>query len=157
MPTDNTNNDLIEGQMSLMDHLMELRNRIVISIIVFVVLFLACLIKIGDPSSSISDHVYIFLQKPLADLLAERGGRMIFTGLHEGFFTQIKVAFLYPLKAFLKTLQLKYNWILNRLMMMEIATLMKVLMKLHWRKNGRPLKKRQGKKKSKKICNAEPP
>ena len=29
----------------------------------------------------------------MADLLAERGGRMIFTGLHEGFFTQIKVAF----------------------------------------------------------------
>ena len=93
MPADNSNNDLLEGQMSLMDHLMELRNRIVISIIVFFVLFLACLIKIGDPSSSISDHVYIFLQKPLADLLAERGGRMIFTGLHEGFFTQIKVAF----------------------------------------------------------------
>ena len=70
---------------------MCIRDRI--SIVVFVVLFLLCLVKIGDPSSSIADQVYLFLQKPLADLLSERGGRMIFTGLHEGFFTQIKVAF----------------------------------------------------------------
>ena len=85
--------DLTDGQMSLMDHLTELRSRLLISIVVFVILFLLCLVKIGDPSSSIADQVYLFLQKPLADLLSDRGGRMIFTGLHEGFFTQIKVAF----------------------------------------------------------------
>ena len=92
MPNNSLNNDLVKGQMSLMDHLIELRTRALISIIVFIILFLACMIKIGD-YPSISDHVYIFLQRPLADLLVERGGRMIFTGLHEGFFTQIKVAF----------------------------------------------------------------
>ena len=92
MSNNSLNNDLVKGQMSLMDHLVELRTRVLISIIVFIILFLACMIKIGD-HPSISDHVYIFLQRPLADLLVERGGRMIFTGLHEGFFTQIKVAF----------------------------------------------------------------
>ena len=93
MASESTKNDLDDGQMSLMDHLIELRSRILLSIIIFVVLFLACMVRFGEPSTSISDHVYIFLQKPLADLLSERGGRMIFTGLHEGFFTQIKVAF----------------------------------------------------------------
>ena len=85
--------DLSDGHMSLMDHLTELRSRLLLSIVVFIILFLVCLVRIGDPSSSIADQVYLFLQKPLADLLVERGGRMIFTGLHEGFFTQIKVAF----------------------------------------------------------------
>ena len=99
--------DLEEGQMSLMDHLVELRTRVIISVILFIVLFFLCLIKVTSgfsdlifsfigikiPPYSIADNVYFFLQKPLADLIAERGGRMIFTGLHEGFFTQIKVAF----------------------------------------------------------------
>jgi sec-independent protein translocase protein TatC len=93
MPENISKENLTDGQMSLMDHLTELRSRLLISIVVFVILFLLCLVKIGDPSSSIADQVYLFLQKPLADLLSERGGRMIFTGLHEGFFTQIKVAF----------------------------------------------------------------
>ena len=88
-----TKDDLSDGHMSLMDHLTELRSRLLLSIVVFIILFLVCLVRIGDPSSSIADQVYLFLQKPLADLLVERGGRMIFTGLHEGFFTQIKVAF----------------------------------------------------------------
>ena len=93
MAEDLTKEDLSDGQMSLMDHLTELRSRLLLSIIIFIVLFVICLVRIGDPSTSIADQVYLFLQKPLADLLAERGGRMIFTVLHEGFFTQIKVAF----------------------------------------------------------------
>ena len=45
-------------------------------------------------NNSIASHVFIFLQAPLADVLEEKGGgRMIFTALHEGFFTQIKVGF----------------------------------------------------------------
>ena len=33
------------------------------------------------------------LQAPLASQMLENGGRMIYTALHEGFFTQVKVAF----------------------------------------------------------------
>ena len=80
--------------MSLMDHLTELRNRIGIVIIAFVVLFLLCFIRpFGEGTFNAADYVYFWLQAPLAEILAERGGRMIFTGLHEGFFTQVKVAF----------------------------------------------------------------
>ena len=89
MAEDLTKEDLSDGQMSLMDHLTELRSRLLLSIIIFIVLFVICLVRIGDPSTSIADQVYLFLQKPLADLLAERGGRMIFTGLQEGFFLSL--------------------------------------------------------------------
>ena len=89
-----SNKDEELASMSLMDHLTELRNRIGIIFIAFVVLFLICFIRpFGEGSFNAADYVYFWLQAPLAEILAERGGRMIFTGLHEGFFTQVKVAF----------------------------------------------------------------
>lgn len=84
-----------EVQMSLFEHLTELRNRLGIAILAFIILFLVCVAPIpGTDNSSIAYHVFIFLQAPLADVMeAKGGGRMIFTALHEGFFTQIKVGF----------------------------------------------------------------
>ena len=80
--------------MPLLEHLAELRNRLGVCVLVFVVLFIGCLVRpFGSDSQTIADIVYLFLQKPLADILQEQGGRMIFTALHEAFFTQIKVAF----------------------------------------------------------------
>ena len=81
-----------DGSMSLLDHLTELRNRLGIVMIGFVVIFLACFIRpFGSGSHNIADLVYLFLQAPLAE--RQEVSRMIFTGLHEGFFTQVKVAF----------------------------------------------------------------
>jgi sec-independent protein translocase protein TatC len=84
--------DKNEGSMSLLDHLTELRNRIGIIFIAFVVIFLACFIRpFGSDSFNVADLTYHWLQAPLA--AHEEVSRMIFTGLHEGFFTQVKVAF----------------------------------------------------------------
>ena len=84
--------DQSEGSMSLLDHLTELRNRIGIVFIAFVVIFLGCFIRpFGSGSANLADLTYHWLQAPLA--AREEVSRMIFTGLHEGFFTQVKVAF----------------------------------------------------------------
>ena len=66
------------------------------ALLAFVVLFLITVAPMpgGGMNNSIASHVFIFLQAPLAEILEEKGGgRMIFTALHEGFFTQIKVGF----------------------------------------------------------------
>jgi len=80
------------GSMSLIEHLTELRNRIGIIFIAFIVIFLACFIRpFGSGTPNMADLVYHWLQAPLA--AREEVSRMIFTALHEGFFTQVKVAF----------------------------------------------------------------
>lgn len=72
--------------MPLLDHLIELRMRLIYSVVAFVVCFFLCFY--------VAEDIFRFLMKPLAELLAERtGARMIFTGLLEGFLTYIKVAF----------------------------------------------------------------
>lgn len=92
--SDKVEDEHLEGQMSIIEHLAELRNRIGVVFICFIVMFFISVVRpFGEGSQSIADIVYTFLQAPLADVLLERGGRMIFTGLHEGFFTQIKVGF----------------------------------------------------------------
>ena len=79
--------DIDASRMPLMDHLIELRRRLIWCILGVVVLFLICY--------HFSPQIYQFLVKPLADALHEKGGdrRMIFTALHEAFFTYVKVAF----------------------------------------------------------------
>ena len=79
--------------MTIIDHLIELRNRLLVASISLLVLFFLCFIKFTDDNQNFADLVYLFLQEPLADKIRQNGGRMIFTALHEGFFTQVKVAF----------------------------------------------------------------
>ena len=94
--TGNQQNDseLNDGTMPLLSHLVELRNRLGVCVGIFLVLFIGSLIRpFGEGSANFADLIFEFLQRPLAVQLAEQGGRMIFTALHEAFFTQIKVAF----------------------------------------------------------------
>jgi sec-independent protein translocase protein TatC len=77
-----------EKKMPLLDHLIELRRRLIYCIIAFVVLFLGCF--------HFAQDIFDFLIRPLARVLAGMpggGNRMIFTALHEAFLTYIKVAF----------------------------------------------------------------
>lgn len=77
--------DLEAGRMPLIAHLIELRNRLIWSILAVILAFLACY--------AFSDRIYVFLVRPLADILAGQGRRLIYTGLTEAFFTYVKVAF----------------------------------------------------------------
>jgi len=74
--------------MPLIEHLMELRQRLLWSVGAFFISFVICYY--------FSQQIYGFLAQPLANVLAEQGGgdrRMIFTALYEAFFTYLKVAF----------------------------------------------------------------
>lgn len=68
----------------LLEHLIELRNRLMVSVLAILVGFLACY--------AFSEEIYAFLVRPLRQILGPET-RMIYTGLHEAFLTYMKVAF----------------------------------------------------------------
>ena len=81
-----TDDDVESNKMPLIEHLIELRNRLLWSIGALVVGFVLCYL--------VAEEMYRFLVQPLADLMeGQPGRRMIYTALHEAFFTQLKVAF----------------------------------------------------------------
>lgn len=77
-----------ESKMPLLDHLIELRSRLMWSLASIIVLFVA--------TFPFAEYVYQFLVQPLADIFEEMGGqrRLIFTALHEAFFTYIKLSLI---------------------------------------------------------------
>jgi len=80
--------DLDDNKMPLMEHLIELRKRLVWSLASVIVLFFVCYF--------FSEEIYGFLVHPLANALHDRGEegrRLIYTALHEAFFTYVKVSF----------------------------------------------------------------
>ena len=79
--------DKLQDQKApLLEHLLELRRRLNTS-------FLILLVAFGF-TYYFADPIYNFLVQPLADAFeGEEGRRMIFTGLAEAFFTELKVAF----------------------------------------------------------------
>jgi sec-independent protein translocase protein TatC len=74
-------------KMPLLDHLIELRSRLLKSVIALVLAFLVCFF--------FAEAIYGFLTEPLAEVLRDRreDPRMIFTALTEVFFTYVKVSF----------------------------------------------------------------
>ena len=84
----NAKNQLEE--MSLIDHLTELRKRLLWSFIYIISIFCVCFYFAGD--------LFYFLAKPLVNLLnVEEGQGFIYTALQEAFFTELKIAFFFAL------------------------------------------------------------
>ena len=78
--------ELEAGRMPLLDHLIELRNRLMWSIGAILVAFLICY--------QFKERIYGFLVHPLAVALeGQPDRRLIYTGLTEAFFTYVKVSF----------------------------------------------------------------
>lgn len=75
-----------ETKMPLLEHLVELRSRMLYSLVTLVVAFFVCFFFAAP--------LFNFLVAPLADLWqGDPERRLIFTALHEKFFTDVKVAF----------------------------------------------------------------
>ena len=78
-------NDVDETKMPLLDHLIELRRRLIYSVLSFFICFIV--------SFHFADPIFNFLVEPLAELWkGQESRRLIFTALHEKFFTDVKVA-----------------------------------------------------------------
>jgi sec-independent protein translocase protein TatC len=72
--------------MPLVEHLIELRDRVVYSVLALIAGFAISYMYAGE--------IYNFLVRPLAHIYGEEAGRrMIYTGLTEAFFTYMKLAF----------------------------------------------------------------
>jgi sec-independent protein translocase protein TatC len=73
--------------MPLLEHLVELRRRLLWSAVAFAVCFAVCY--------AFSKQIYLFLAAPLAHIMIAKGEQphLIYTALYEAFFTYIKVAF----------------------------------------------------------------
>jgi sec-independent protein translocase protein TatC len=76
--------ELESSKAPLLEHLVELRNRLVYSMIAFFICFVGCYF--------VATPIYTFLTQPLADAMATRpDAKMIFTAVYEAFFTNVKV------------------------------------------------------------------
>ncbi|MEK9680806.1 MAG: twin-arginine translocase subunit TatC [Pelagibacteraceae bacterium] len=78
---------MAEKKSTVSEHLIELRSRILKSIIFLIFAFVLCYI--------FSDKIYNFLVNPYAEAVKGDGNnrRLIFTALHETFLTYLKLAF----------------------------------------------------------------
>jgi sec-independent protein translocase protein TatC len=83
-------NDPKLKEMSLIDHIAELRKRLIWSFIYLIIIFIICFY--------FADFLFSFLARPLVNLMDTDGGQgFIYTALQEAFFTELKVAFFFAL------------------------------------------------------------
>lgn len=86
---DISRDDVEASKAPLIDHLIELRDRLKWSAVALLVAFVLCFVVTED-------YLYPFLVSPLYDIYVDIGvenPRMIYTALHEAFFTYMKLAF----------------------------------------------------------------
>lgn len=76
--------DIDESQAPLLDHLIELRTRLLRAVFALGVAFCVCLY--------FADDIFGFLVKPLTAAFPAGEGRLIYTKLYEAFFVELKVA-----------------------------------------------------------------
>ena len=77
-------------EMSLIDHITELRKRLLWSFLYIILIFIICFY--------FADQLFAFLATPLVNLMdTENGQGFIYTALQEAFFTELKIAFFFAL------------------------------------------------------------
>ena len=78
--------DIEDSSAPLIEHLAELRTRLIRSVLAFVVAMVACFV--------IAEPILNFLAEPIADILRARGEdpRLIFTAPQEKFFVLIRIS-----------------------------------------------------------------
>ncbi|ESZ85917.1 MAG: preprotein translocase subunit TatC [Blastomonas sp. CACIA14H2] len=76
--------DIDASRAPLLDHLIELRQRLVRCVIALLVSFGICFY--------FSEQIFSFLVVPLKEAFGDGGGKLVYTKLYEAFFVQVKVA-----------------------------------------------------------------
>ena len=77
--------DLDETRAPLMDHLVELRGRLIRSFVALLAAFAVCFY--------FAEQIFSFLVQPLVRAFGPGEGRVVYTKLYEAFFVEVRVAF----------------------------------------------------------------
>lgn len=76
--------DLDDSRAPLLDHLIELRRRLLYCVAALGIAFAICMY--------FADRIFAFLVRPLAQAFGPGQGRLVYTKLYEAFFVEVKVA-----------------------------------------------------------------
>ncbi len=77
-------NDIDETKAPLLEHLVELRQRLLRCVVALVLGFALCFV--------FSEQLFAILVYPLKEAFGASGGKLVYTKLYEAFFVQVKVA-----------------------------------------------------------------